>query len=67
MDCDAGELNMLRQQKVFEESEIMIVPSAGTHDTIDPSKMRDDKKDWVDPNLSTKQVGMLRWARWLQF
>ena len=57
VDCDAGELNMLRQQKVFEESEIMIVPSAGTHDTIDPSKMRDDKKDWVDPNLFNETGG----------
>ena len=57
VDCDAGELNTLRQQKVFEESEIMIVPSAGTHDTIDPSRIRDDKKDWVDPNLFNETGG----------
>ena len=57
VDCDAGELNMLRQQNVFGESEIMIVPSDGTHDTINPTRMRDDKKDWVDPNLFNETGG----------
>lgn len=35
----------------------MIVPSDGTHDTINPTRMRDDKKDWVDPNLFNETGG----------
>ena len=57
VDCDAGELRMLKEQKVFEDSEIMIVPSEGTHETIDPSRITADKKDWVDPNLFNETGG----------
>ncbi len=57
VDCAENELNMLVRDKVFEQSEIMLIPYQGAHDTISPQHIAPDKKEWVDPNLYSATGG----------
>lgn len=45
------------QDGAFEQSEVMLIPSTGTHDSINPQHIAPDKKDWVDPNLYSATGG----------
>ncbi len=57
VDCAENELNMLVRDKVFEQSEIMLIPYQGAHDTISPQHITSDKKEWVDPDLYSATGG----------
>ena len=57
VDCAENELNKLVQDGAFEQSEVMLIPSTGTHDSINPQHIAPDKKDWVDPNLYSATGG----------
>lgn len=57
VDCAENELNMLVRDKVFEQSEIMLIPYQGAHDTISPQYIAPDKKEWVDPCLYSATGG----------
>ena len=57
VDCAENELHRLMQDGVFEQSEIMLIPYQGAHDTISPQHIAPDKKDWVDPNLYSATGG----------
>ena len=57
VDCAENELHKLVQDGAFEQSEVMLIPSTGTHDSINPQHIAPDKKDWVDPNLYSATGG----------
>ena len=57
VDCAENELLKLVEDGVFEQSEIMLIPYQGAHDTISPQHIAPDKKDWVDPNLYSATGG----------
>ena len=57
VDCAENELLKLVRDGVFEQSEIMLIPSASTHDSINPQHIAPDKKDWVDPDLYSATGG----------
>ena len=57
VDCAENELRMLVRDKVFEQSEVMTVPYAGTHETINPHSITSDRKAWVDSNLYSATGG----------
>ena len=56
VDCAENELRKLVNDKVFEQSEVMIVPYEGAHETINQS-ITSDRKAWVDPNLYSATGG----------
>lgn len=48
VDCAENELNQLVRDGVFEQSEIMLIPYQGAHDTISPQHIASDKKNgWI--------------------
>ena len=57
VDCAENELNQLVRDGVFEQSEIMLIPYQGAHDTISPQHIAPDKKEWVDPCLYSATGG----------
>ena len=57
VDCAENELNQLVRDGVFEQSEIMLIPYQGAHDTISPQHIASDKKEWVDPCLYSATGG----------
>ena len=57
VDCAENELHRLMQDGVFEQSEIMLIPYQGAHDTISPQHIAPDKKEWVDPDLYSATGG----------
>ena len=56
VDCAENELRKLVNDKVFEQSEVMIVPYEGAHETINQS-ITSDRKAWVDPKLYSATGG----------
>ena len=57
VDCAENELLKLVEDGVFEQSEIMLIPYQGAHDTISPQHIAPDKKEWVDPDLYSATGG----------
>ena len=57
VDCAENELLKLVEDGVFEQSEIMLIPYQGAHDTISPQHITSDKKEWVDPDLYSATGG----------
>ena len=57
VDCAENELLKLVEDGVFEQSEIMLIPYQGAHDTISPQHIASDKKEWVDPDLYSATGG----------
>ena len=57
VDCAENELLKLVEDGVFEQSEIMLIPYQGAHDTISLQHIAPDKKEWVDPDLYSATGG----------
>ena len=57
VDCAENELLKFVEDGVFEQSEIMLIPYQGAHDTISPQHIAPDKKEWVDPDLYSATGG----------
>ena len=57
VDCAENELLKFVEDGVFEQSEIMLIPYQGAHDTISPQHIAPDKKEWVDPCLYSATGG----------
>ena len=57
VDCAENEIDGLVRSGQFAQNETVKVPSSGTHETIDPQYITDDKKDWVDKRLFKETGG----------